>query len=329
MNIKSTTDQTIPKRLGLCVSSALNPAMKSARFLLSIMIPVSLAVTVLKFTGILDILAEFLNPAFSLLGLPGESAIVFITSICLNIYSAIAVISTLSFSGRELTILALMCLISHSLFIETPVQKKTGSSAIKISAVRIIYSFAGAVMLNLILPADAVKSMLRAGKEAASLTVSAALKEWLFNSLFLIVEIMVLVTLLLILQRVLEEFGITEKLTSLFRPFMRIMGLPDSVTFLWIVANTLGLAYGSAIMIEQTETGKLSLEDADILNHHICISHSLLEDTLLFAAIGVPAAWIIFPRIILAIAEVWLLRMRRFIQGSLFPQKPNYNPEIS
>jgi len=302
-------------RMVKCVYSSIAPALKTAKFLLKIMIPVSLGVTLLKFTGLLETAAAAAAPAFKLIGLPGESALVFLTSIFLNIYSAIAVISTLDFTMRELTILALMCLISHNFFVETAVQKKTGSSAVKITAVRLFHSFAGAVILNYLLPLSVESAKGSASAVKPAETLSAAMEAWLYNSFFLIIQILILITLLLILQRVLEEFGIIGKLTALFRPLMKIMGLPESVSFLWIVANTLGLAYGSAIMIEQSESGKLTRGDADILNHHIGISHSLLEDTLLFVAIGVPAAWIIFPRVFLAIVQVWAMKLVRGALG--------------
>lgn len=302
---------TTYSRLKKCVRDAIPSAIKSARFLLSIMIPVSLGVTLLKYAGILEILAGHMDPLFKLAGLPGDAAIVFITSICLNIYSAIAVISTIPFTVRELTILALMCLISHSYFIETAIQRKTGSSALKMITVRFIYSFAGAALLNYLMPEGSAAPVTASAAVPQSAGLAAILRGWASNSLILIAEILILITLLMIMQRMLEEFGIIDRMSKLFAPVMKLLGLPESVTFLWIVAYTLGLAYGSAIMIEESEKGRLSREDADLLNHHIAISHSLLEDTLLFVAIGVPAAWIIFPRIFLSVTEVWLLRARR------------------
>ena len=310
MNISNEIKPGISSRLLDCVRASIGPAFKTAKFLLKIMIPVSLGMTLLKFTGLLETAAAFTAPAFKFMGLPGESALVFLTSIFLNIYSAIAVISTLDFTARELTILALMCLISHNFFVETAVQKKTGSSAVKITLVRLFHSFAGGIMLNYLLPVSQVNETANIASVKPHENLYAALESWLYNSLFLIVQILILITLLLILQRVLEEFGLIGRLTAVFRPFMKIMGLPESVTFLWIVANTLGLAYGSAIMIEQSDLGKLNREDADLLNHHIGISHSLLEDTLLFVAIGVPAVWIIFPRVFLAIIQVWAMKLR-------------------
>jgi hypothetical protein len=115
-------------------------------------------------------------------------------------------------------------------------------------------------------------------------------------------------------QKILDEFGIMEVLSKAFKPLMKPMGLPDRTSFQWIIANTVGLAYGSAIMIEQVDSGNLPIEDANLLNHHIAISHSLLEDTLLFVAIGVSAPWIIFPRIALAMVSVWEYKFEKRIK---------------
>jgi spore maturation protein SpmB len=44
------------------------------------MVPVSFAVLLLKVTGVLSVLAQCFEPMFSLFGLPGESALVFVTA---------------------------------------------------------------------------------------------------------------------------------------------------------------------------------------------------------------------------------------------------------
>jgi hypothetical protein len=62
-------------------------------------------------------------------------------------------------------------------------------------------------------------------------------------------------------------------------------------------------------MIDHVERGRLSRKHADILNSHIAVSHSLLEDTLLFVAVGASLFWITVPRIILAALVVWIKRL--------------------
>jgi spore maturation protein SpmB len=131
-------------------------------------------------------------------------------------------------------------------------------------------------------------------------------------------KILILVNLLLILQKVMEEFGLIKWLERPLRPLMRIFGLPEKTTFSWIVANAIGLAYGSAIMINLAEEGKLDRNDADLLNHHIAVSHSQLEDPLLFLTLGYTIHWLIWPRILIAMAAVWLRRAElKFIPASI------------
>jgi spore maturation protein SpmB len=114
-----------------------------------------------------------------------------------------------------------------------------------------------------------------------------------------------------ILQRLLSEFGVIRLLSKLLSPLLLIFGLPARTSFLWIVANVLGLAYGSAVMIEEVEAGKISAEDADLLNHHIGISHSNLEDVLLLCAIGALFWWLLLSRWAMSVILVW---ERRFEQ---------------
>lgn len=112
----------------------------------------------------------------------------------------------------------------------------------------------------------------------------------------------------MILQRILDEFHIMDAISRICAPMMNFMGLSKDCSFLWFIANIVGLTYGSAILIEEVEEGKLSRDDARMLNNHLAISHSLLEDTLIFVAIGAPVLWITIPRILLAITVVWVIR---------------------
>jgi hypothetical protein len=68
-------------------------------------------------------------------------------------------------------------------------------------------------------------------------------------------------------------------------------------------------------MISQVTEGGLPRGDADLVNHHIAVSHSQLEDTLLFVAVGLPVLWLMVPRFLLAIAVVWLRRMEIYLKG--------------
>ncbi|MBI5549887.1 MAG: nucleoside recognition protein [Desulfobacterales bacterium] len=299
--------QTLSQRIAGCIRAALPKALKLVLWLLKIMLPISLAVSLLHHWGVIASVAGVLTPAFALIGLPGEAAVVFITSILVNIYAAIAVIATLPLDLREVTILALMCLISHNLPVETLIQKKTRSSALGMLALRLTTSFVAAVALDALLPAQ-LGAGLAAKHGMGFANLGQMLLDWLAGAAWLVLKITLIVTGLMILQNLLKEFNIIKMLSRLFAPLMRLLGLSRESSFLWLVAQILGLAYGSAIMIDAVERNEISAADANRLNYHIAINHSLLEDTLLFVAIGVPAVWITFPRIALAIIVVWGVR---------------------
>lgn len=293
-------------RLVSCVREALPAAGRTSLWLLKIMLPVSLLVTLLSYYDILPALAALAEPLFTLIGLPGSAALVFITSIFTNIYTVVALLANLDFSLREGIIIAVMCLISHGFIVETVVLKKTGSSGVGMVLLRIGCSFAAALCLHWILPETGQRMLSENLQEVV--TLGEALKQWAVSSLWLCLQIVLIVSLLMMVQRILEEFGVLRALSRLFSPVMRLMGLPASVSFLWIVGNTVGLAYGAAIMMDYAAAGQLSRRDADLLNHHLAVSHSQLEDPLLFLVLGLPMGWLILSRVALAIGVVWFRR---------------------
>ena len=305
---------SIYHRITWCIQSAIPSAVKTSLWFLKITIPISLVVTLLYHFGVLNLFSDLLSPAFSLIGLKGEAALVYISSAFLNVYSAIAVISSLNFTLREMTILAIMSLIAHNLIVETAVQKKTGSKAWHMVVLRIVTSFIAAALLNYLLPTQMGSSSLGAS-QLANPTLKEVLSTWVVSSLKLSLKIVVLITLLMILQKILLEFKVNEMLTKIFSPILRIIGLPGSTTIMWLAANLLGLAYGSAVMIEEVQTGRITKQDADLLNYHIAVSHSNLEDLILYAAIGVSIWWLLLPRLAIAVIAVWGRRLYISVKG--------------
>lgn len=288
--------------------------MKTAWWLIKITVPVSFAVMLLDYSGMLSLMAEYTGPVFALIGLPGVSAIVLVTSIFTNIYSVVAVLTVLQLPVREGIILAAMCLVSHGFIIETAVMKRTGSSAIRIILVRLTGSIVIGLLLNLIMPGSFTE--VTSTFKLQQLAFGQVFEHWLVSTSTTIFKILVLVNILLVFQQILEEFGWMQLVEKPLLPLMKVFGLPQSTTLSWIVANLIGLAYGSAIMIQESEKGRMSREDADLLNHHVSISHSQLEDPLLFLTLGYAIHWLIWPRIIIAFAAVWIRKWEKRLRFS-------------
>jgi len=251
-------------------------------------------------------------PLMQFIGLPGAAALVFITSAFLNIYSAIAVAFSMSLDMRSATILAIMCLTAHNLIVETAVMRKTGSSGLKMVFLRILAAFAAAYVYNLLLPEDLGSVPFSSSLDLAGRPeFLGMIANWGRSTLSLALKIALIVLGITVVQRFFEEFGAMDFLSRLFAPLMRLFGLPRKSSFLWIVINVVGYAYGAGIIQEEVEAGNMKQREADLFNHHAGMCHSLIEDTILFTAVGIPLFWLTVPRVVLALLAVWLERLRR------------------
>ncbi len=281
---------------------------KTSIWLLKIILPVSLLVRLLDYYGFLDYLASFLNPIFINMGLPGSTAIVFISSIFLPLYAPLAIITSMPITLRELTILALMCQISHNLPVESTIQSKTGTSFWAVSVLRVVMSIVVGLFLNWVLPKNmGVPTFAQTNLQEVT-SILQLLVEWLKSGFNMGLLILGIVLALNVLYGFLLQYKLIDKLSKVISPVLEFFGLPLNTGFLWLIGYIVGLAYGGALMMDQMSEGKVKKEEANLLNYHLAMSHSVLEDNLLFAALGVSMWWILAVRFGAAFIIVWAIR---------------------
>lgn len=287
-----------------CFKEARPSALKTIWWLTRIMVLLSFAIMLLQYFGVIKWISYWLTPVFSHFGLPGEAALAYVSGYFVNCYSAIAVMTTLDLSTRAATILSVMVLCSHNMIVETTVQHKTGSSVMRIIAIRTLSAFILGWILNKIMPGS-FESSSTISNIQEEFTFMVTLKDWALRTTKNIILMTILVYFLTVLQKILTEYGIIEYISKFLKPVMIFFGLSPKTAFLWLVSNTLGLAYGAGIMIEEAEKGETTQEENDLLNHHIGISHSNLEDLLLFAAAGGLYLWMLLSRWAMSWILVW------------------------
>lgn len=309
----NTLDNNWKARFVDSVREVIPSTTKTAIWIIKITVSVSFAILLLKYFNVLPFISDFASPFFKLFGLEGDAVLAFISGYFVNVYSAIAVAVTLNMDVRSITILATMVLCSHAMIVETAVQKKTGASAIRVVITRTLSAIILGFVLNLILPTsgEVVKATSGAVENPAFLIM---LKEWVISTLKLVLKMVVLIYSLTIVQRLLVEFGVMKYISNALKPLMTLFGLPARCSFLWLVANIIGLAYGAVIMMEEVKRGALSKRDINLLNAHIGISHSNFEDLLLLTSVG--AVWwiLLISRWIMSIILVWEMRLEMWIK---------------
>ena len=111
------------------IKNGLINGLKTCWFLIKIIIPVYLFITILKNTPAMDWLTTACAPLMGLFHMPGEAAVPLITGFILDEYGLIAAIKAVDLTGFSVVILAVMVLISHSLFVEAAIVKKMSLSA--------------------------------------------------------------------------------------------------------------------------------------------------------------------------------------------------------
>lgn len=321
-SVKESLDKTgenHKERILRCVREVWPSATRTCLWIVKITVAVSFAILFLKYFNLLPLFSEFISPVFNYVGLPGEAALAYVSGYFVNVYAAISVAVAVDLDVRAMTILSVMVLCSHNMITETAVQKKTGSSAVRIVITRTLSAFAIAFVLNKLMPGGLDASVMEETEQSCSFL--ALFTEWLVSTFWLVVKMTVLIYSLSIMQKLLSEYGVIRWVAKFLRPLLALFGLPAKTAFLWIVANILGLAYGAAVMIEESGSGKVSRRDIDLLNTHISISHSNFEDLFLVSSIGGIWYILLISRWIASAILVWEQRLEYFVTDRFLAKK--------
>ena len=304
------------ERIVRSIKEVIPGSVKTCIWMGKVTVIITFAMMLLKYFNILPVISDFISPVFKYFGLPGSAALAYLSGYFVNCYSAIAVISVLDLDWRATTIIATMVLCSHSMILETAVQKKTGASTARMVTVRTLTAIALGLLLNAVLPGTPAQA-LDAAAQKWTLPFGATLWQWFLSTVKLLALMVTIIFALNILQRLLTEFGIMNVIASLFKPLMYVLGLPANVTFLWLVANVVGLSYGAAVMLEEIGRGSISKRDVLLFNSHVSVCHSNVEDLSLMTALG-GVWWVMLVfRLAAAVVLVWEQRLEFHIKDRL------------
>ena len=272
-----------------------------------ITIPISFLVTLLHWIGWLDKIDALLAPLMTFINLPPAAALPILSGIFLTSYATIAAMTVLPFTIEQMTLISIFVLLCHSLIMEGIIQHKSGLNAIKATLFRIIIAsltvfiasqFFGDTSQSVTIPAEI-------GVQAPLLEV---LKDWVVNTVILLLKILGIVTFVLIALETLNSMGWLEKSLSLFRPLMKVCGLPDRGAMMFVAGIGFGLILASAVIMDEAKKGLMTKEELECSHISIGINHSMIEDPIVFSILGVNILWLIIPKLLAAIIAVHTYR---------------------
>ena len=294
---------------------------RSYLWVLKILLPVSLATTLLHYSGITTQIGNMLVPLMSPVGLPGEAAVPLLIGLTAGFYPGLAAMTALPFTAAQFNLLAIFMLLAHSLPQEGIIQAKSGLDGWKAILVRLITAAFTVWCCSWFLAdtTQALEAAAAAGPESRGL--GELLLTWGRDTFRLCLNVLFIVVPIHMLSALIKARGWEHKLTKPLRPVLALMGLSRRAGFIWIAAVTFGLVYGAALIVDEAKQGYLTAEELEDLQLSIGLNHAMLEDSIIFLSLGCGLGWVLLPRIIAASLAVHMARFLRSLHRRLRPLK--------
>ncbi|MDR6225617.1 nucleoside recognition domain-containing protein [Desmospora profundinema] len=268
-----------------------------------IIFPVTLAISLLQHTPVIDWLVRILTPAMSWMGLPGEAAIPLVLGNLLNLYAAIGAILTLDLTVKQVFIVAVMLSFSHNLFVESAVCRRVGVSAGLVMGVRMALAVLSAFMIH----------WLWQGGEAAAQYGLVAPREaqpegWmeiagiaLQTAATGILQLAIIIFPLMMGIQMMKDWRWLDRFAEWMVPLMRPLGMEARGSIIIAGGLLFGLTMGAGVIIEQAKEKGFTKRDMTIMVLFLGACHAVVEDTLIFVPLGIDVLPLLLIRIIVAI----------------------------
>ncbi len=282
----------------------------TAAELLKVTIPAIILTKILEELGLIVYIDRLLDPVMGLMGLPGELALVWATAILTSPLAAIGVYGALAPSLRlsvaDVTVLASIMLIAHSLPVELSITKKAGAGIIPMALIRIIGGLIYGMLLNAVCSftgiwQDSPIMLFNVGSPEQSIA------QWIFGQSFNILKLCAVIFLVLLVMRILKSLGLFRLLEYLLKPLLPLFGMSHRAAPVTVVGMILGIAYGGALIIKETTAG--TMDSREVFNSLalMSLSHGLIEDTLVMMALGAKLGGILWGRLLFSLLFIYVM----------------------
>ncbi|PAE20564.1 hypothetical protein CHH80_11175 [Bacillus sp. 7504-2] len=269
-----------------------------------IIFPVTLIVAVLQHTPILPWLSKLLAPLMGIFGLSGDAAIPLVIGNFLNLYAAIGAILTLDLTVKEIFIIAVMLSFSHNMLVESSVVTRVGVKLWIALVVRIGLALIAAIVINLVWRGGnelAQYGFIQATEQETGLGIWGIAVDAVQKAGLGILQLAIIVIPLMIVIQILKDLKWLDKFSKWMAPFTRALGMKPNTSTTLAAGLLFGLAYGAGVMIQAVKEDGVSKKDATLAVIFLGACHAVVEDTLIFAPLGIPILPLLLIRLAMAI----------------------------
>lgn len=270
-----------------------------------IIFPITLIVTIIGYTPLMDWLTSLLSPLMGFIGLSGEAAIPLVLGNILNLYAAIGAMLTMDLTVKEVFILAVMLSFSHNLIVESAVAKQVGVKIWIMVVVRVGLALFAAWAINLFWQGGGERAQYgfvpAAGDEAVA-GWGAIVLQGVESAFFGIVQLAVIVIPIMVFIQIMKDLKWLDVFSRWMSPFTRVLGIKENTSTTLAAGLVFGLAYGAGVMIQAVKEDGVSKKDLYLVMIFLVACHAVIEDTLIFAPLGIPLWPLLLIRLVTAIA---------------------------
>ncbi len=119
--------------------------------------------------------------------------------------------------------------------------------------------------------------------------------------------VVLIVTAVVTFMELLRVYRLLDPLLHPLYLLFSWMRIGKKAVLALLVGILFGIAYGGGVLLEERRSGALSKRDALLIGVFLSLCHALIEDTLIFLAVGADPAVIVLVRMALAVTVVLLL----------------------
>jgi len=126
------------------------------------------------------------------------------------------------------------------------------------------------------------------------------LKEAASGSFSSMKQIAIIVIPIMMIVELFRDFGIMDKITSLFSPIVKIYGMKKESGFPLVIGIIIGISYGAGLIFRSAKDDEWPKRDLYLITYFLVAAHAVFEDTAIFVALGANGLLLFTTRIFVA-----------------------------